>query len=680
MAFDNTKYDVAINGVGYRIGSYQKSVANSFIPRIGGGDQEETDFSLLRSKTIDNFSGGQLQRFWEDDTSFYGSEGLYPIYDDGSLYPVAAPVAEDGLLGGTKAAAYAFCSSKDYTFIASRTFNTATNRIVRIDKSGTEVALTLPASLSGVTATISSMVIWNNNLHIATATNGHWYMSLSSTTVTEITAGSGYYSQLIVWKGQLYGTSGLNLNTNLYRYTGNTSSRSYVLVGSTGKTDGDTTAQLFLYGNRIYMSRQDGLYAYDGIGLVTVHDASSSIDERNFRFPTQLRGWLYYWMPDGMWRTNGSIVEKMYDISEVGFPQDVCVGKDRMWMIYRNSSVEGSTRFDRLMGYDYTTGNNVDGRVAVFNGSGMYTYARTSTFVKNPGSDDVEDQGAVDRVWWFNDKLYVLLYYEKTIGNAYFEIDTDELNLTGQKSWRLLTSIFDGDFPMVDKSQENFEIVLDGDTDSIDPTDTMDLYVRNDEFDQEGTWTDLGDFLAEDDLKIDTHIEQPAGYGFRQVQYKLEGTTTAGFGIRKFVSRYLLAPEIRWEWTMVLNCWGDSDTEPLKLADGTETAKIITQNLRGNIYRSAVSEFPVTFIDIDQVHMDTTGVLAATATIPLRSTDLFRDNGGSYRPKLGSGGFITIEDEVVHWDSISGSELVAKKRGALGTTAADHDANVKIFP
>lgn len=680
MAFDNTKYDVQINGVGYRISSYQKSVANSFIPRIGGGDQEETDFSLLRSKTIDNFAGGQLQRFWDDDTSFYGSEGLYPIYDDGSLYPVAAPVSSTGLIGGTKAVATAFCDTENYTYIASRTFNMPTNRIIRVDTSGSTVVLTLPASLSGNIFSISSMVVYENNLHIATGSNNMWYCPLSSTTVTEITSGSGAYSKLIVWKGQMYGTTGQGINRDLYRYTGNTTTKSYVKVGSVGTFDNDPTADLFIHANRIYLSRKDGLYAYDGLGLASVHDASRSVDPRNFKFPTSLRGWLYYWMPDGMWRTNGSIVEKMYDISEVGFPQDVCSGKDRMWIIYRNSSVEGSTRFDRLMGYDYSANNNVDGRLAVFNGSGMYTYSRTSTFVKNPGMDDVADQGAVDRVWWFNNKIYIFLYYEKTFGNEYFTVDTDEQNLTGQKSWRLLTSIFDGDFPMVDKSQENFEIVLDGNTDAVAVSDQINLSIRNDEFDQAGTWEALGDFLAEPDLKIDTHTNKPAGYGFRQVQYKLAGTTTAGYGIRKFVSRYLLAPEIRWEWTLVLNCWGDSDTEPLKLADGTESPKIVGQSLRGNIYRSAVSEFPVLFIDVDQIHMDTTGVLAATTNIPLRSAELLRNNGGLYRPELGSGGFLTVENEVIHWDVISGDSVNVKTRGALGTVAADHAASVKIFP
>lgn len=668
MSFDGTKHDIQLKGVGYKIGGYAKSVQNDFVPRIGSGQQRETDFTTLRSKSLYSFEGGQLQREWQEDNAFYGSEGLYPIYDDGVLYPVNAPVSSSGLIGSNKAVQTAECRDQDYVFIASRTFNTPTNRIVRVDSSGTKTALTLPSSLSGAAYSITSMVIWNDSLWIATSTNGLWYCGLASTTVSEVTGGSGYFSQLVVYKGNLYGTSGNNENNSLFRYTGNTTTRDYVLVGYCGQRDRDYTASLFVYNNRIYLARKEGLWAYDGVSLVDVMRATDNIDSKNFRFPRELKGWLYYFMPDGMYRFNGATVEKLYDVNEIGFPEDVVVGKNRLWVLYKNSSVEGSTRFDRLMGYDYTSTNNVDGRVAVFNGRGMYTYARTSTFIKNPGTDDVADQGSVHKMSWFNDKLYITLYYEKTIGNEHFEIDTDEVNASGQKTWRLITSIYDGDFGMVDKSLEKYDLLLDGDVTSLAGSDTIEVSVRNDDFDQDGSWELLGDFLDSTDYEVFAHSAKPNGYSFNQIQTLYEGTTTAGYGIKQLTMRFLVVPELRWEWEITTLCYGDDTTEPLVLSDGSlETTGV--RALRGNLYQAVVSKFPSLFVDIDFCELDTGGITNSDTTIPLVDASLLKEPTG----------FILIDNEIIRWNAKSGDQVTALERGALGTTAASHTAGTRVY-
>ncbi|HYH01804.1 MAG TPA: hypothetical protein VEC37_01775, partial [Bacillota bacterium] len=147
MSFDNTKHDIELNGVGYRVKGYQRQEQSIFIPRFGVGDQRETEFDLLRSKTVDGFEGGMLQRFFEDNKSVFGAEHLFPVYDDGVLYPVNSLTRASGLLGSSKAALFAYCANKDYLFFAYQTFNMPTTSIKRIDSSGNIVTLTIPTAL-----------------------------------------------------------------------------------------------------------------------------------------------------------------------------------------------------------------------------------------------------------------------------------------------------------------------------------------------------------------------------------------------------------------------------------------------------------------------------------------------------------------------------------------------------
>lgn len=660
MSFDNTKYHCEINSVPYTIRSYQKTELSTFIPRLGAGDQSESAFDLLRSKTVQGFEGGSLQRYLTDETSVFATEGLYPIYEDGTLYPVNAPSTLSGLIGSTKAAMTAYVVTKDYVFIASRTLTSPVNSIRRIDTSGTSTTLTIPNSLRDSTA-ISSMVIYNNQLWIATGTTSMWYMALSATTVTDITGGTnGYLIELVVFKGSLYGTGADN--ASLDRYTGTTSSKAFVTVGDTAKQDDDPNARLLIFNNRIFLLRQDGMYAYDGTLLVTIEDASDNINARNYRFPVVLKGYLYYFMPDGWYRFNGSLIEKLYDISEIGFPKDVFTGKNRIWFVYANSS-NGSSRYDKSMGYDYSSGTNVDGRLMVFNGKGLYTYARTSTWVKNTGTEDFAGQGEVLNGFYFNDDIFILENYEKTTGNEYYKIDLDELAATGNKSWRMVTSIDDSDFPMVDKNQENIEIVLDG---YISSDQTIIAEYRSGGFDGSTGWTNIGSIFTQTHLKEYIWRNTPAGITFRQIQFRLSGTTAAGYGIKQFVSRYLIVPDYKNQWTLTALCYGDDALAPLQLADDTDGSQQV-QTLRGNIYTARNSNIPIKFIDVDQ--LDLNGAINNSVTsVVVNNTALLK----------GDDGFIQIDDEIIYWYAKTSTTLTVI-RAMLGSSAASHSDNAKVF-
>lgn len=661
---DNTKYDVSINAVPYRISGYSKSELSTFIPRLGGGEQKDSQFDLLRSASIKGFAGGMLQRFWNDDTSMFAIEGMFPKFDDGVLYPVNEPatLTSNNPLGASKSRQTAHVVCKDYVFVASVTYNTPTNSIRRIDSAGTVTTLTLPASLSG-SGVITSMVIWKDQLWVSTGYDSMWYMSLSSTTLIDVTAGTvGYLTKLVVYRGSLYGTSGSNQNRDIYRYTGDTSSKSFELVGTSGKQDNDPNATLLVYNNRIMLLRQDGMFAYDGIQMVTVEDSSANINIRNYRFPVVLRGYLYYFMPDGWYRFNGSLIEKLYDTSEIGFPVDVITGKNRIWILYRNSQYSGVSRYDKSMGYDYGLDDNpADGRVAVYDGKGLFTYGRTPVVDKTLMTD-VEDQGEVYRMFWFKDDLFITTYYENIAGNQYYKIDTDELTATGDKGWRVISSIYDGDFPQVDKNFENLELTFDGNLAS----QSLTLEYRTAGFDSDTGWTSFGTINTTTERKRYTWKTITAGLTFRKIQFRVTGDTDAEYGMEKLILRFTITPDFKWQWQFTVHCYGDQKYAPLNLADNLEGSQLVSL-LRGNIYDARDSDTPILFIDCDQ--LDLNGAInSAVTTVTLDSTAMLK----------GQEGFIKIDNEIMYY-SVRTSTTLTVLRGQLGTTSASHVDNSKVF-
>jgi hypothetical protein len=666
MSFDNSKYDVELNGVPYRQRSYIKSESPTFIPRVGGGDQKESDFDLLRTRTLHSFSGGILQRELKDSSSVFGSEGLYPIYDDGVCYPINAVARTTGMIG--KSFLTAKAQNGSYLFIFYQTYNAPTTYCKRIDINGNQVAITLPASASSSRVTWAT--IWNGQLWFGT-NNGstgsiYWLDIYASTTSTEITGGvTTWFEQAVVWKNQLYGTHGANsyINGALYRYTGDTATKSFVLVDRVPNFSASPAARLLVFNNRVHLARNDGLYVYDGVQLATVDDLTKQPDDYNYYLATALRGYIYFFQPDGMYRTNGSMIEKLYDISEVGRPVDMVAGRNRLWILYSNSAYLGSSRYDKSMGYNYSSASSIDGRIACFDGKSMFTYGRTQTLTKNVGLDDFSGQGEVSRIIWFSDIVYALTSADREGPGYYHYVSTNEASVSGTRAWRFITSIDDGDFPMIDKNLENLEMVFDG---TITSGETITLQYRTSGFDTDSGWTTCGTFQTQA-AKTHIYLTLPAGVTYRKIQFRVSGTTTAGYGIAKFIYRYYLSPDVKWQWQMTLLCYGDDQLEALQLADGTASTQTVA-TLRGNIYAARSSDIPVKFLDIDQLDLNG-AVNAAVTTIPVNDTSLLK----------GSEGFIQIDDEIMRYSARTSTQLTVT-RGALGTVAATHTDNAKVFP
>lgn len=667
MSFDNTKYHIELNSVPYIVSGYQRTELNTFIPRLGAGDTNESLFDLLRTKTLDSFEGGSLQRYWNDDTSVFAIENLFPYYDDGVLYPVNNSTTTSSF-GSGRPIITAKTKTKDYAFFSwESTTGGASGGIKRVDSSGTVINLTVPTAIANAARRITDMVIWRGNLVITSwktsdSTYYMYYMPLTSTTVSEIAGGNpGSFGKMVVWKDQLYGTNtGGGPNWVLYRYTGDFTNRGFVVVGTTPMQTGCFTASLLLYNNRIYLARDDGLYAYDGVSLITVEDATDQVNSNNYRFVSKLKGYMYYWMPDGLYRFNGSLIEKVYDNTEVGMPVDMISSKNRLWIAFVNSAYSGSARYDKSMGYDYSSTQSVDGRIMVFDGKGIFSYNRIVTTTKS-GSPLIATEGEIDSIYWFNDDLYI--FTEADPSSNHYLIDTNESLISGNKTWRITTSIFDGSFPMIDKNAEGVEVVLDG---NVSSDQDILIEYRISGFDGSTGWQTAGTIKTQSELNRFIWKSVTSGLTFKKIQFRLSGTTAYSYGIKQFIVRYTLVPEYKNQWTMTLNCFGDDDFEPLQLNDLTNSTQLV-QLLRGNIYSSRNSKVPIKFIDIDQ--LDLNGAINnSVTTIVLNSTLLLK----------GSTGFIQIDDEIMYYTSKTSTELTVI-RGSLGTVAVSHSDNSKVF-
>lgn len=660
--FDNKELDIQLNAIGYRIRGYQRSELSSFIPRLGAGEQTDSQFDLLRSASVKGFSGGELQRYWNDESSVFGIEGLENRYDDGVLYPTNTMSTTDGVVYGTvKVKMTAWTRSSDYLYVASVTLNTPTTTIKRIKKDGTTTSLTLPTSLQN--NEVTGMCVAGTRLWITCAgySSAIYYMDISSTTVNEITGGSGRATKLVYYRGEVYGTHGSNLNTYLYRYTGSTSTRSWELVGTTDK-DSDSTANLFVYNNRIFLTRRDGMYAYDGIQMNIVEDMAGSENVNNYLCPAVLKGYLYYFMPDGYYRFNGSLIEKIYDISECGLPSGVAYGENRLWYVYRNSEYAGSSRYDKSMGYDFESGDDVQGRVAFFDGKGLFTYARLTTYDKGTITEDFAGQGEPDGIIYFNGTVYVTTWYSQFADNLHYSTSP----VASARAVTIVTSIYDGGFPQVFKELEETEIALDGATST---SDTFIVYARTETtvggFEGDGGWQQVGTCTVAGNKIMPIWDTTIGELRFKKIQFKIScSSLNSTVGIEKFIIRFTLCPEYKFQWQFTVLCYGDS--APL-MYQNTEEATNTVDTLRGNIYQSRESDFPVSFLDIDYLLLDG-AINSSVTTININSDKILKADEG----------FIQIGSEVMRYYRDSETSLVVD-RGQLGTTATSHADGDAIY-
>lgn len=679
MAFDNTKYDIELNGVPHRILGYKKSEGNAFVPRIGGGDQTESEFDLLRSKTINGFEGGALQKNLVDPTSMYAIEGEFPFKDDGVLYGLDSFVPKSGRTLNLAMTFRARVTAGSRTWICFYNGATSKNVIYRLDNSSdpdnAPTAITMPAKLEAYS--IVSMVIHNGEVWVSgtdgtVGNDSMWYMGVTGTSFTEVTGGTGMgFGLMVSYKGSIYGTSVplTQFNSILYKYTGDKTTRTYSEVGRVPYLADDLGARLFTFNQRIHLSRIDGLWTYDTVLFSAADDLSDNPNASNYRHATKMRGYIYFWMPDGFYRYNGSLIEKLYDNFEIGMPIDMIMSENRLYMLFVNANYTGTDAqpwykpswiYDQSVGYNFRVSNqdNIQARVMIFNGKGMYAFARPGNNLTGTGVAPVNTSRLPSYLLFVGGFLYIFCSNYA----SYWKTSTREPK---GRSSKFITSIWDGDFSQITKNMENIEFVLEGKTGTTG--NTIWVWYRTQDFDSD-SWTYIGDVATPSELKLLIHEKIPAGLSFAQrIQFRFD-TSGDTDGLAKIILRSTLMTEYKYEWRFTILAYGDEPViEPLMLADGTESSQAVS-TIRGNIYSTRDKKTPVVYVDVDQVALTTT-INNSIATLVVDNTDLLK-----------SSGFIKIEDEIIKYTGKTQTTLTGCKRGMLGTAKVSHTSGAKIFP
>lgn len=667
---DKSKNDVSINGQSYRARSYVKSEFAPFVPRLGAGDPTESHFDLLKSRTSESFEGGELQFDFIDNNEIFASQGLEPWWRDGSISSSSQPTRQTNFTNKHLVTAKAESPQNGYQYVATAdyTASTTSNKIYRITTGLSLTALTLPANLQDQTiGRILSMVVWQGYLIISQAGNHMYQCVLTGTTVTEITAGTAMcFGRMAVWKGDLYGTSvGAD---QLYKYTGTTATRAQSLIGDTFSYitysgDGfNNTVRLQVFAGRLVLTRPDGLWAYDGMNFLQIEVA-------DFSFAAVYRGYLYFFRPDGLYRYNFSLVEKVYDYLQLGSLCDISTTWDgrRMFILTINANSSASprlqTRHDLALGLAWSDNNHGDGVVWEFDGKGIWATHRTTTFDRT--TQDFADQCDPHTLILLGTK-YVSIW-RRFDYNGYWDIVEQDATHGFSPPAKLVTSVFDGDFPSVRKSFQNFNLYCDYPS---GVTINFTLYYRTSGFDLTGNWTSLGNFQLDDThFGFSTVAAALSGINFNRIQFMLVGNTSINdkIRIRKWGIQYLLMPAYKWQWTLNLALYGDNELEPLRLKDGSVSSDSIT-TLRGTLYKARDAGTPVSFIDVDTTDLNGT-INASATTITLTSTLLLK-----------SFGYVVIDNEIIGYTSKNDTQLLGCVRGMFGTTAASHTSAALVHP
>jgi hypothetical protein len=655
-AFDNTKYDVQINDVPYRIRGYQRSELSTFIPRFGSGDQKESEFDLLRSKTI-SFDGGALQRTHTEDGMAYAIEGVAHKYFDGVLYPSIALSRETPpVIGGASKGKLTCISPENNAMTAWKVYNSTVT--VAILNESSNLASSLTSSL-GTVGAVTAIVFWQGYYFAFNGTSTI-YRFTSTLTKVNVTGSSVAITQAVNFNEILYGTDGFKL----YRYSGTISTSAWEEVASLpypqGLT-GTTQRTMFIYNNRIMILTSEGMYAYDGIQLVTIENNRGESTIGNYRCPAVLRGYLYYIMADGFYRFNGSLIEKMYDITEIGNVVDMAVYRGRIWILIGNSSNEKSSRYDKSMGFDFTGTQNIAGSVFVFDGVSMLQYGRIPTLDNTSYTNDYLGQNQVDKIYPYYDSTLARLGVAVTMKDGQDFKMAITKNTNTQDETDIVTSIFDGEFPQINKELEQIELIFDGTV----TADTFTLEYKTNGFDGSTSWTTIGTFSSTNADKLIVN-DIPNGIVFKSIQVRVKGTITDdNYGIKQLILRYTLQPDYKSQWTMTMLCYGDDTYGKLQLADKTSDATAVDV-LRGNIYESRESNLPLLYLDIDYLILD--GSLNdSTTTVTVDSTDILKSNTG----------YIQIGTEVMRYTARTATTLTVV-RGVLGSTAISHSDNAIV--
>lgn len=643
MAVDLTKHDVAINDVGYRVSSYSKREASSFVPRFNTGAESENHLDFWKEISINDFSGGAFQIDLIDRAKSFFSFGR-PNQSTKKLN--SAPELE--AIGtysnnGHRTTLSVYYTGHIYFFTDNALGASSTSKMYKLNSSTDATStVSLPGALS-TNNYMTDAVVFEDKMYIASKTS-----TVHSWDGTTFVSTSVRLEKLCVYRDVLYGIAE---DGGLHSLSGTT----WSLVKRFGEKQASTNApnKMMELNGRLYIGKPEGLFAYDGVQVVRVVDYSLNQYSDNFKYMAIHNGWLYYNVNSIIYRFNGLTVEKIFTDNQFQIKGMLSAGED----LFIFTKVVSLSPYVSIAGIDHNRH-----WVLRFDGFGFSYYGVSAESVGSTTSYHFMYQ---------NRKLYLEWGYVGGGGSTADVIKKLSIDPSSTPANRLayISSNIDMSLPEVKKYAHKLNVTM-----SKEGSGTLSLDVWLMYKDATGAWSTLSLGATSSSLVNEYNLfENYSGY-VDNVEYSsfsfqivVVATIPAGSNctLEDLSLRYSINPALRWAWVVNLLCYGTA-MSPLELKDGTDET-VSASTLRETLYDARRAYLPAHFVDLDFDLLSGAHNNSVT-TITVVSTNTFPESG-----------IILIGTEKIKYTGKTATTFTGCTRGYLGTSASSHSSADPVY-
>lgn len=617
--------------VGYllRGNTYNKMDDDTFTPRFGTGQEGLNNLDLWKTYQHVDFSGGALQVKYRDTTKLAAiRNGVYNPSDE-MVYPTKAPTSES-VPGAGVAANMSVNNEPGYVMFRNEMYIIA-NRMdfgAVAKWNGTSWAMVK----SDFADQVRSIAVFNDKLWVAT--NGA-YWGWDGTTWTSLgSTAAPVFTLICPFKGKMY-ASGKNgqAEGNLYSHDGTPGAATNTLVGAAGDNNKRITKML-VFNHRLYLGKQDGLFAYDGVQISCILDYSHDQDTLNFSMMDVFNGVLYFVAKNTLYRYNGSTIEKVQSFDNTGTIQSLDSAYGRLWVSVK---VPDSTKGGiNVYTYDWY----------YFDGIGFFHYFTPPFQVLI--SATVQNQPV--QAFYEPNKQSMIFRHGGSAGGGgnsefIYAVSMQQEFWTGlSNDLTIDTSEFDAGFPYIDKYTDSCTLTYE----NAASGDTLTVYFNIHDGNSWSGWSStIGGTYKRIKMRIVIHRQ----------------TSSSAIALKSFSFRYYLSPNLKRKWTMTFLCQGNSDN-PLELLDGSTEANT-PKVLRNQIYACRENDVPSIWLDVDTCKGVGSQTSGAT-TINVDTTNTFPTSGYAYNDRTG---------ELFLYTGKTATSFTGVTRGRWGTAAAAMNAD-----
>lgn len=665
-------YDLYLGDItdlqGYRVRNLSRDSAPLVAPRFSSGDQGQTDLDLLRSVSVDNFSGGMFQRDWTDKLKVARSIGVFNPGDQ-KLYP-SPPRSSTTAVATHYPIAKAEGTYRSAFVMGYFLSGTYYNALYTVTAASGVSSLALPAALaSNFSTNIHSLCFHKGYLFVAgvPTTGGgpnlHRY-SFTAGTWQDI---SGNGDRFFTVRGALYL---LNYIGEIYAVTNETAagSATYTLLDQCGiDTAYSTDAQEF--NGAAWIAKADGIFRFDGVKAVKV----LSLQTNQLQV---FNGALYFVSGAWLYRFDGTNVTRIQF-----FGSDERIGTTNHGGLGLAANSDYLFVTTTVLTAGYTIGDKPIFGSAAPGYKRIYTYdgaawnllhESTETFgtYYSAGVLTVGTQSS-------GLKLYDI-FGNQGASTTYASFDMSSVfsstAVTSSSRLEITTAEHDAGYPNILKSAELVDLSYTG----LGASDSIAVSYQIFDGKTWGSWQALGTITSSSGNTLEIQNNLPKIY--RRIKISAIATLAAGstLSLKGISLRWTLQPRVRWRWQTTIMAGGNDSVKDRAgtLISGDANA------FNNSIIKSIKQKTPIFMLSPDYGLVKTQINAAATSFIVKGRVPIYTDPYSEYSlvaVKNNNSVWEVLRVSTVTYDAGADETTIAVvERGYQGVTAAQINANAEF--